>query len=762
MSIIEKFSADLNPAQREAVNTLLGPLLILAGAGSGKTRVLTYRMANLVATGEAAPHQLLAVTFTNKAAREMEARIVQLLRSMNIPVYEPMWVSTFHSICARILREHIHYLGFQPFFAIYDDADQLAMIKKVLSALNINDKIYPPKMFQARIDEAKRLGLGPGDLHKRPRFFMDDKVLPVFERYEEDMQRANALDFGDLLLKTYELFRSYPEVLEIYRDRFPFILVDEYQDTNHIQYLLVKLLAEKHRNLCVVGDEDQSIYSWRGADITNILTFEKDFPEAKVIKLEENYRSTQTIVNAASAVIRNNTQRKDKTLFSNAPMGEKIVVHEDLNEYEEARFVAQEIERRIRAGSLTPKDFAVFYRTNAQSRVIEDLMRSHNLPYRIIGGVRFYERMEIKDILAYMKLILNPSDDIAAKRIINVPARGIGKTTIEKIEGIASQEKIPFLQAIQLVIDRREVHSGAARKLREFTRLIENLIEASVSKKVSEVFLKVTELSEYVVRLKEEGSPEAESRIDNLEELQNAIVQFEQERGDEANLQSFLEEIALVSEIDKMNDSDDFVTLMTLHISKGLEFPVVFMVGVEEGLFPSGRSLEDSSEEAVEEERRLAYVGMTRAREKLFITHARTRRVWGQEQQHPPSRFIKEIPEEYVQFDSRIQKPRLAQRFASSQGTGGTPEYRSSKFDRLSQAGFVPDQFPDYENALDDEETSSSGSRYAMGMKVRHPTFGVGSIFQIEGDGDNQKISVVFADRSFKKFVAKFARLERV
>jgi len=743
----EVFSQGLNPQQREAVLHVHGPLLILAGAGSGKTRVLTHRVAHLIATGEATPHQILAVTFTNKAAREMENRIIKLLHELGMPVFEQLWVSTFHSICARILRSEIHLMGYQPFFAIYDDADQLSVLKKVVTALNINEKIYSPKMFAARIDEAKRLGLTPDELAKRPRFFLDDKTLPVYTLYEQELKKANALDFGDLLLKTYELFQMYPDILDKYRKSFEYILVDEYQDTNHIQYLLVKLLAEGHRNLCVVGDEDQSIYSWRGADITNILSFEKDFPECKIVKLEENYRSTKNIVTAASHVIKNNTQRKDKTLFTDNPPGDKIVVREDLNEYEEARFVVGQIEELSRNAKFKYNEFAVFYRTNAQSRVLEDLLRSHNVPYQIVGGVKFYERMEIKDILGYFKVILNPSDEVAFRRIINTPPRGIGKTTVDKIAQTALEQKITFYESIRYVADHRLVHSGAAKKLRDFANLVDKLVQQGKSATLGELYLFILDHTGYGLRLREENSPESQSRVENLEELQNAIRQFEDERGSEGTLQNFLEEIALVSDIDKMDDTKDYVTLMTLHISKGLEFPVVFIVGVEEGLFPSGRSIDADSEDGMEEERRLAYVGMTRARQKLFLTHARTRRVWGQEQSHPPSRFINELPKELVEMQSQIQRPRFVERYSQPQRVPPT------------HSAYAQDPMPDYENFSD---STNSANSFVKGMQVRHPTFGVGSIYQIEGTGESQKISVVFSDRTFKKFVAKYARLEKL
>lgn len=766
----------LNSSQLEAVQHLNGPILILAGAGSGKTRVLTYRVSQLIFQGQASPHQILAVTFTNKAAREMASRISTLLEEGGVPLYEPMWISTFHSICAKILRQDIHLLEYQPFFAIYDDADQLSMIKKVLNQLNINEKMYPPKSFQSRINEAKRLALSADHIMHKGSAIMDVKSAQVYQVYEQEMKKANALDFGDLLFKTYELFQMYPEVLERYQDQFLHVLVDEYQDTNHIQYLLVKMLAQKHRNICVVGDEDQSIYSWRGADISNILSFEKDFPDCKTIKLEENYRSSQIIVSAASEVIRNNRERKDKTLFTSNPPGEKICIREELNEYEEARFVSTQIGRLMQSGDFTFKDFAVFYRTNAQSRVIEDLLRSHSIPYKIVGGLKFYERMEVKDMLAYLKTILNTRDDVAIKRIINTPARGIGKTTVQKIEELAIQQGLSFFEAILSAAEQRIVHTGAARKLRQFYNLIEQLNRFHKDHPLSEVYLKILEATEYVQRLKEDGSPEALSRIDNLEELDNAIRQFEQERGEEASLQNFLEEIALVSDIDQLDDEENHVTLMTLHISKGLEYPVVFIVGMEEGLFPSAMSFNDSDPRAIEEERRLAYVGMTRAEKRLFLTHARSRRVWGQEQSHPPSRFLHEIPDKYVMREGSILRPRFMDKIFSSSESFSIDSLSQSASSSSSHSQHIPglstqpsspfsqhfDELPNYENYSDDIYAEPSGPNLSKGMKVRHPTFGVGSIYQVEGSGETMKVSVVFSDHTTKKFIAKYARLERV
>ncbi|WP_413288945.1 ATP-dependent helicase [Bdellovibrio sp. HCB337] len=758
MDVFATITKNLNPPQKEAVETLKGPILILAGAGSGKTRVLTQRMANIISQGAAAPDEILCVTFTNKAAKEMEARIYKILADIGIPVRSQLWISTFHSFCVRVLRQHLTLLDYKPFFGIYDSSDQLSQVKKVMKALNINEKMYPAKNFQGRISDAKMLALTPEDLRKNNRPMMDPKTLEVYSLYEAEMKKANSLDFDDLLLKTYELFRMYPDILEQYQDKFKFIMVDEYQDTNHIQYLLVQLLARKHRNLCVVGDEDQSIYSWRGADISNILDFEKDFPEAKVVKLEENYRSSSNIVTAATHVIKNNTQRKDKTLFTSNPEGDLIQVREEKNEYDEARFAAKTIQSMIASGEGSYNDYAVFYRTNAQSRVLEEQLRTLGIPYRLVGGVRFYERMEIKDMIAFMKLSLNPADDVAFKRVINVPARGIGKTTVDKLEEYSIEQKLSLMVAAQKCVDTKVFNAGTTGKIRRFLDLMEQLQVSATQFKLPEFYHIVLDRTEYVNVLKADDSPEAKARIENLDELDNAIAQFAKERGEEGTLQSFLEEMALVNDVDSLDQEQNSVTLMTLHISKGLEFPYVFVVGLEENLFPSNRGVDESGNEDVEEERRLAYVGMTRARQKLWLTYTRVRRVWGQEQFNPPSRFIKEIPQHLIEFKTAMETPRFLSRYGSSSSDDfdespsftRTPKYRQGRSDEHSQ------DFPDY------DEDSSSGGNFQKGMRVRHPTFGVGSVFATEGSGENLKVSVMFADQTVKKFIVKYARLEKV
>lgn len=799
--------AGLNPQQAEAVRTIEGPVLILAGAGSGKTKALTHRFANIILSESAYPHEILCVTFTNKAAKEMEHRISIILDKLGIGGFVPssrswsradaLWISTFHSFCIRVLRRHPERIGFRAGFGIYDDADQLSTIKKILTALNINDKMFPAKMFRARIHRAKMMGLNAARAAQSPAFGHDPKTLEVFKRYEEDLRAANAMDFEDLLLKTYELLKENEDVLHDYQRHFRFIMVDEYQDTNHIQYLLIQLLASGHRNLCVVGDEDQSIYSWRGADISNILDFEKDFPEAKVIKLEENYRSSGHVVKAASAVISKNTERKAKTLFTNNPDGERITVREERSEYDEARWVAKSIQQLLQETDTSAAEIAVFYRTNAQSRVLEEQMRTTGIPYRLFGGVRFYERQEIKDVIGYFRLAVNPSDDAAFRRVINTPARGIGKATVEKLEELASARRASLLTMTPIAVDQREFNSGTCSKLRAFVALIAELQQQVEALSLLEFYQLVLEKTEYLARLKAEATPEAESRVENLREFGNALDQFAKERPD-ASMVSFLEEMSLASDLDQKQAEGDAVTLMTLHLSKGLEFPYVYIVGMEENLFPSNRNEDtEQADASMEEERRLAYVGMTRAKKKLHLLHARARKVWGQDQFNPPSRFLAEIPPEFIETTSALEMSpflkRMSERYGdgstgydpgvtarggasygSDQGRGGGlagrrggPGIDRSGYNRPSaprnsfrKPGGDDDAqaFPDY----DGDTGGAAGDGYHKGQRVRHPTFGAGTIYLIEGAGDQEKISVLFEDQSLRKFVTKYARLERI
>lgn len=731
----------LNPEQLRAVEVLDGPLLILAGAGSGKTRVLTFRIANLIASGNARPEEIFAVTFTNKAARSMGERCVKLLYELGIPVRTYPWISTFHSACAKILREHQSLLGFDAPFVIYDNDEQLSVVKKVTESLGFDEKIYPPRGFQSKINEAKNLGMTPEELAGKALNFFDEKLLKVYAAYERVMFKSNAVDFGDLLFKTYKLFEGNENVLRGYRERLTRIMVDEYQDTNHIQYKLVNLLAEKHRNLCVVGDEDQSIYSWRGADITNILNFKKDYPEAETVKLEENYRSSQTIVKAASEVIKNNTQRNDKTLFSKREVGELIRLHEATSDQAEAQWVVKQIQTLIQEGETSLQEIAIFYRTNAQSRVLEDQLRMNNIAYKIIGAVNFYDRTEIKDVVSYLKLLVNPKDDLALFRVINRPARKIGKTTVDKIEFIAQENQIPAIEAVQMAIDSGDIHSGAQKALAGFIGILTELRKLSEELTPLEAYEQVLEKTGYLKSLEDEHTVEAQNRIDNLQEFKSALHHFEKEQGEDCRLINFLEEMALVTDRDRMDDNAPSVTMMTLHLSKGLEYPAVFVVGLEDGLFPSRQSFDSLDPSALEEERRLCYVGMTRAEKKLFLSYARQRFLRGNTEYFPPSRFISEIPAHFINRSSALPNARMTSR--------GFSEERSYS------GSFTENIFPDYDSQIENSE-----SAFRKGMRVRHPIFGTGVVHQLEGAGDNQKITVLFNNSTLKKFALKFARLE--
>lgn len=755
MQHIEILTENLNEPQKKAVETLQGPVLILAGAGSGKTRVLTHRLAHLVATGKAYPEDILAVTFTNKAASEMEHRIYQLLHKLNYTISEPLWITTFHSFCSRVLRQHITLLDYQNFFNIYDSQDQLQVIKRTLTQLNIDDKIFPAKKFQSRINHAKMLALTPEDSEVSTKINFDNQTIEVYKLYESQMKKSNALDFGDLLFKTFELFRMYPDLLKGYQTKFKYIMVDEYQDTNHIQYLLIQMLAQEHRNLCVVGDEDQSIYSWRGADITNILSFEKDFPETVVIKLEENYRSTKNIVTAASELIRNNTERKDKILYTHNSNGDLIVIKEEYNEYDEARFVSKVILDQINQGHRDWSDYAIFYRTNAQTRVIEEQLRMNSIPYRIIGGMKFYERMEVKDLLCYLRLTLNIYDDLSLKRVINTPTRGIGKSTVERLEEIAQFRKMTLWEALEHSVKSREFSSGISQKLQRFVNLILSLKEELPKLSLLDFYKFTIDQTEYVTKLRLENTPEALSRIENLEALSNAISQFEKERGRDSNLINFLEEMSLVSDDQDLKENNNSVTLMTLHISKGLEFPVVFIVGMEDGLFPSSKSLDELDPNSIEEERRLAYVGMTRARENLYLTHTTVRRVWGQEIYNSPSCFLSELPKHLIQWNRvKSSKPSFMSKshFSKTLSSNKTTQSHQN-LDSWDEIQHFPDEHHQ-------TNTLNSKTPYSKGHKVLHPTFGVGQVFEVEGQGEDLKVSVLFPNQMIKKFVAKYARLE--
>jgi len=754
------FLEALNPEQREAVLHVRGPLLILAGAGSGKTRVITSRIAYLVGDGHAEPHEVLAVTFTNKAAEEMRARVEALLGSD----CSGMWVSTFHSLCARLLRREAPAIGLSRDFVIYDTADQLTVVKHALKDLHIDDTFVQPRVALARISHAKNRMEGPDALAANASWNRkDEQIAKVYAFYVKALQDSGALDFDDLLLKTVDLFEQSERVRAKYAEQFRFVMVDEYQDTNRPQYLLIRRLAEVHRNLCVVGDPDQSIYKWRGADLRNILDFEGDFPEATIVKLERNYRSTQIILDAATAVITQNRNRKDKRLWTDRKGGDRIAYFRGGDELEEADFITRTA--RTALADDVDATVAVLYRTNAQSRTIEDALMREGITYKIVGGVRFYERKEIKDALAYMRLVINPHDDVSLRRVINVPARGIGKGVMDAVEKVepASDNNLPLLAAglqpalsanslwARLVrgLDERAFPARAAASLTVFRDLIVKLTAMARQEPVSFAIGKMLDQSGYLQDLRDEHSEDAESRIENLAELVSAAREYES-REPEPTLGGFVDRLSLLSDADEEAGSRDArVWLMTLHSAKGLEFPVVILAGLEEGLFPHSRSSEDTEE--LEEERRLCYVGMTRARSRLVLTGAARRRIFGEYQASKPSRFIQEVPAELLEETTSS--------YTSSSDRGYQSnfyEFRTNPYGR-GRGNRAREELATY--AYEDED-QSTGMNLRPGMRVRHPQFGVGSVISVEALDDDTKLIVRFAAVGQKTLRARYARLE--
>lgn len=733
----------LNKEQRQAVDTLDGPLLILAGAGSGKTRALTYRIANLVDHG-VSPWNILALTFTNKAAREMRERTEALLGGS----VKDMWVATFHSCCTRILRSDIDKLGRDRNFVIYDDDDQTSLIAAIMKRLGVNDKDITKRQIKEHISEAKNKSTEPEKfLMDNP--YLDESVLKVFREYQRSLKEYNALDFDDLLGKTLELFQSCPEVLQKYRSKFRYILVDEYQDTNVMQYHIVELLAREHGNICVVGDDDQSIYGWRGADIRNILDFEKDFPGAKVIRLEQNYRSTSNILDAANAVIENNQGRKSKKLWTDNGRGDKIETFTADSERDEAHFVCRKIMEGVRSG-MNYGDFAVLYRMNAQSRIPETTMVNYGIPNKVYGGQRFYERKEIKDIMAYLRLIYNPFDDIALKRIINVPKRSIGDASIAELARVAEQEGKSMLVA---ALTSENIDPRAMKKIKPFADTMGEFIALSRTMPLSEFTWGMISALEYETYLKaEDKRGEVESRMDNLRELIGNIKEIEKDlsEGEDA-LRAFLENVSLVSDIDSMNDGNGAVALMTLHSAKGLEFPVVFMIGMEENIFPTSRARNDMSNHAMEEERRLCYVGMTRAKQKLYLINARQRNIFGNESYNRKSRFIEEIPAELTVSDNPVKQPETKEQTEHAKG-------QRKNFHRYAMdTHALGDGTRDVRPAA--TPVSKTFEKY---QKVQHDKFGVGTVMEISGSGSSMLVSIDFGAAGVKRFAAAYAPIKPV
>ena len=735
----------LNAEQRRAVLHGAGPLLILAGAGSGKTRTLTHRVAHLVREQGVAPWQILAVTFTNKAAAEMKQRLEKLLGAADLP-----WVATFHATCVRILRREIATLGFTSDFTIYDDQDQQRLLKDILKDLDIPEKVLKPRAAAVAIDAAKNRGLLPDQVEGGD--YYAELNARVYTEYQARLKRANALDFGDLLLLTVHLLEENPTVLTRWRERFNYLLVDEFQDTNQIQYRLVNLLAARHRNLCVVGDDDQSIYRWRGAEVENILGFERDYPGAAVIRLEQNYRSSGKILDAAGAVVAINRGRKGKTLWTENPPGEPLTVETLPDDLEEARFVANEISR-LRQSGRPLREMAVFYRTNAQSRSFEEALVRERLPYVMVGGLKFFSRMEIKDILAYLRVLVNPADALSARRIINVPSRGIGNATVERINAFEI-EAGGFLPACRLALQRSALKGAAASKVAAFVALIDSFAARLQRLPYPQLTSVLIEESGYGPSLREERTEEAKERLQNLEEL---LKGMEEHRGSEGTLQEYLEQVALVTDLDSYDSSFDRVTLMTLHAAKGLEFPVVFMTGMEEGLFPHSRVGEHKDD--LEEERRLCYVGMTRAMHKLYLSHARRRRIYGDFQYNPPSRFLAEIPA-HLLAQPAAPSHNLAALAVKPALSGG--HNLASLFEQLAPSPLDSDHEEEGEAPFQDPvrlvPEAEEGLR--LGSQVRHVKFGVGTVRRLEGQGEQAKVTVYFRSVGPKKLLLKFAGLE--
>ncbi len=734
----------LNEKQKEAVYDTEGPLLILAGAGSGKTRVLTHRIAYLIEEKRVNPWNIMAITFTNKAAQEMRERVNNL-----VPFgAQSVWVATFHATCVRILRRYIDRLGYDNRFTIYDTDDQKSIMKDVCKRLSIDTKTYKEKTILAAISSAKNELLTPekyektvgGDYYKK-------KIAQAYREYQKQLKSSNALDFDDLLMKTVELFSKNPDVLEGYQERFRYIMIDEYQDTNTAQFQLVSLLAGKYQNLCVVGDDDQSIYKFRGANIQNILSFEKVFPDTKTVKLEQNYRSTQNILNAANAVIKNNVHRKEKTLWTENEEGEKVKYKQFLNGFEEADYVTACIRKKVECEKAAYKDFAILYRTNAQSRIFEEKFLNANIPYKIIGGINFYARKEIKDILAYLKTIDNARDDLSVRRIINVPKRGIGATTLARVQDYAAEQGVSFYEALNCASNIPGIGRGAA-KVEPFVMFIQSMKSKAEILSVTELIEDILKQTRYVEELRAERTDEALSRIENIDELINKAAVYEKNT-EHPSLSEFLEEVALVADIDSLDEESDYVVMMTLHSAKGLEFPYVYMAGMEEGLFPSYMTIASEDPTDLEEERRLCYVGMTRAMKELTLMSAMQRMVHGETQYSRSSRFLKEIPEELMEIGAERKRNQVTKEEKEAARQKAYAQARQA----FKQKIFMPKN-------LEKQEKGELG--YSEGDTVKHIKYGVGTVEKIEDGGRDYAVTVNFEKAGVKKLYAAFAKLKKL
>ena len=750
----------LNDKQKEAVLSTEGPCLVIAGAGSGKTKVLTHKIAYLMQEKNVKPWSILAITFTNKAANEMKERVENLVGD----VAKDMWIGTFHSICVRILRRYIDRIGFTSSFIIFDSSDQRTLVKQCLKQLNIDDKMLNDRAVLSEISNAKNEMLEPDAYKLRTNNeIRKETIAKVYELYQKRLRENNAIDFDDIINYTIRILSENPDVLEYYSNKFEYVLVDEYQDTNKAQFTLVSILAALHGNITVVGDNDQGIYSFRGADITNILNFEKDFPGTKIIKLEQNYRCTQNILDAANAVIKNNETKYEKKLWTENGKGGMITVFRGNDEYDEANFIVENINKLRREEYMTYNDFAILYRMNSQSRSIEDILRRENVPYKIIGGLKFYERKEIKDTIAYLRLIQNPSDNLSLTRIINEPKRGIGKTSLDNVQQIAMQSETSMYDVIKRAdefgLNRVFVNS------REFISQIEELRAKKDHIKISDLIKETLNKTGYTKALEDEDTAEAETRLENIEEFLTVAMEFEEQMA-ENSLEEFLEGITLSSDIDNADDQEDSVTLMTLHSAKGLEFPVVFLVGMEEGIFPGYKSIGEPKE--LEEERRLCYVGITRAKQNLFISCARQRTIFGSTSCNQVSRFVKEIPKELMDgfdetFEDKPQKTYEDYQYEWKYGNSHVTSYKSDEVKSTKPA--MQYNFRTAEsflNNLNKKPASASVdvSIYRAGQRVYHKKFGEGRINYVEAEGDDAKVDITFDKIGHKRLMAKYAGLE--
>ena len=742
--IIEK----LNPAQREAVENTEGPVLILAGAGSGKTRVLTTRIGYLMENKGVKAENILAITFTNKAANEMRERVEETLEGIDT---KEMWITTFHSCCVRILRKSINKIGYNRSFVIYDSPDQITLIKDCMRELDISDKAFDPKYVLSCISNAKDklyspktyMKLNEGDISKT-------KVGEIYALYQDRLKRNSALDFDDLIMKTVELFKECPEILDFYRNKFRYIMVDEYQDTSKAQYELIKLLAKQHQNICVVGDDDQSIYGWRGADIRNILEFERDYDDVKIVKLEQNYRSTQVILDAANHVISNNTERKRKKLWSEKKEGQLIKIQLAENEMEEGDFISNTINFMKKYEDREYKDFAVLYRANAQARSVEDALNRAGIPYNIYGGIKFYERKEIKDIIAYLRVIQNPQDDISLKRIINVPRRGIGLRTIEKIEDRASLKEESIYSVLIDIEDNSDISRKARASISEFVDLMSTLRSFTEVYTVSQVIEKVLDVTGYKDELLKEKNNEGEDRLENLQELISVALEFESQSEDKS-LETFLTNIALNAEPDSEEETEDRVSLMTIHSSKGLEFPVVFLAGMEERIFPIARAIQSMKDSDIEEERRLCYVGITRAKEELFLTLTRKRTLYGRTNPSIASRFIEELPTECIERLNKEQKELSFSKANYNILDKYTQKYKMNNMNRMQAAKKA--------NAtIKSSSNESNIDNLKLGAKVHHPKFGLGTVVALKGPD----VTIAFDNQGIKTINKEYTTLDLV